>query len=101
MRLVDLHPVWVRFLPELLCPNMYKREIVGTLKEAQGLQFDDPVTPSHRVCIPFKGCNVTSDENGGNQWSVSGSSFEDLTLNPSIVLREWHGWVKNGVLISV
>lgn len=101
IRLIDQEPVWVRFLPELVCPNMYKREIVASLKEAQGIQFNDPITPTHRVCIPFRGCGVPPDENGGNQWDVSGNSFDDLTLNPSLVLRDWHGWIRKGELISV
>lgn len=34
-------------------------------------------------------------------WTRQGETFEDLTLTPSIhAVGHWHGWLRNGMLVS-
>jgi hypothetical protein len=85
---------------------------VSTVGEAQGVSFLDPVefvknsgpVGTSMVVCWFKGRGVPDDVvPGPGRWDVSGSTFEDLTLNPSVDLTMggkhpgwWHGWVQNG-----
>ena len=102
MKLTDLNAQFVRFLPDLVCAHMHKREVVATLSEAQGVKFGCPDNTGARqegyaVCVPFRGRGAPEDENGGIQWNVSGTGLHDLTLSPSVnVVGVWHGWVRNG-----
>jgi hypothetical protein len=100
MRLVDLEPEFVRFLPELVTDRMHKREAVSTLAEAQGIRFWCPTDRGYRICVPFRGRGAPADENGGIQWGVSGTGFDNLTLTPSVNTRPWHGFVTNGEVTS-
>jgi hypothetical protein len=100
MKLTDLEPQFVRFLPELVCPHMHKREAVATLAEAQGIRFRCPTDRGFTICVPFRDRAAPADENGGIQWGVSGRDFADLTLTPSINTRPWHGFVTNGEVTS-
>lgn len=82
-----------------------------TIDGAQGIMFDCPLCHRHSVLCwfsnPINAPIVPADmEPGPGRWEASGSSIDDLTLNPSVNLdtqnaREhksclWHGWVKNG-----
>lgn len=100
MKLIDLKPEFVRFSSDLVTANMHKREIVRTLAEAQGIRFRSPGNPDLALCLPFSGRGAPADENGGIQWGVSGTSFGDLTLTPSVNTRAWHGFVTNGEVTS-
>jgi hypothetical protein len=93
-RLVDLNPKWI--------------ETHGS-GEVYGISYDCP-------------CALPDCENGGRQvvptktnfigkptcadslargWDLSGTSFENITLAPSIhQVGHWHGWLRNGVLES-
>jgi hypothetical protein len=93
MKLVDCEPRFVRYDGN--------REIEGqmTIANAQGICFDEPAK-GVRLCIPFRNRGVPDHINGGQQWEVvSGSSFADLTLSPSIDASKyglWHGFITNG-----
>ena len=101
MKLTDLNAQFIRFLPDLVCPHMHKREVVATLSEAQGIRFrcpnPDPNYDGLVICIPFRDRGAPADENGGIQWSVIGTGPHDLTLSPSVNwVGVWHGWIRNG-----
>ena len=108
MKLIDLDPQFVRFLPEIVVDHMHKREAVQTLNEAQGISFRCPGCVKHdpefkhRLCIPFRGRGAPPDENGGHQWDIKGgSNFNDLTLTPSInSVGHWHGFITNGEIVG-
>ena len=99
MKLTDLQPEFVRFGAALRHPHIYERHAVGTLAEAQGIRFRCP-NPDYDglvICIPFRDRGAPADENGGIQWSVSGTGLHDLTLSPSVnCVGVWHGWIRNG-----
>lgn len=73
------------------------------LEDAQGVMFDCPqCSLTHPILAWFAGRGVPKEEvPGPGRWTVSGSSLEDLTLSPSInVSGCWHGWVRNGRVVS-
>jgi hypothetical protein len=85
---------------------------VATAQEADGVMFTCPLCASdsvdtsdgkrsgHVVLCWFVGKVPTDASPGPGRWTFSGSTIEDLTLNPSVFLNGvgcgWHGWVKNG-----
>lgn len=87
---------------------------VSSLAEAQGIWFNCPVCGrtnterrSHGLAVAFAGRGVLDHHGSRNadghptRWTVSGTSFEDLTLSPSVDLTVgnpgcWHGFVING-----
>jgi hypothetical protein len=93
-RLVDLNPKWVR--------------VHGT-SEVYGIRHD---CPCRAVDCPMGGwavvptkANFTGDPPSKDAlargWDTAGSSFEDITLSPSIHhVGHWHGWLRDGVLVS-
>lgn len=109
MRLVDLEPEWVR---DSEIAGAHQRDDQLTIATAQGVMFLDPVefarnggpVGTSSVLVWFRGRGVPDDKDPGpGRWTVSGTSFDDLTLDPSVDLScsgeypgRWHGWVKNG-----
>ena len=85
---------------------------VDTLAEAQGIRFLCPlcfkkncgVVGTHGVDVSFSGRGVPDGAGSHNaaglpsRWGVTGASFEDLTMTPSILTSGcgWHGFVNNG-----
>jgi hypothetical protein len=68
-----------------LCPTCFKKN-------------NGPVGTESVLCW-FKDRGVPDDElPGPGRWQVSGSSFDDLSLSPSVNVdhEHWHGWVQNG-----
>ena len=101
MKLTELNPRWVCSGGEDIT-DMEGNPVPLRLKVA--VSFDCPCGDSHclRACIGFtnppdgKGPNQGSGE---HTWEMTGKSFEDLTLEPSIErVGEcgWHGWIKEG-----
>lgn len=93
-RLVDLNPKWVK--------------VHGT-GEIHGICYDCPCGASD--CEMGGWCVVPTKANflGEPQhadavqrgWDISGDSFENITLSPSIHhVGHWHGFLQNGVLTS-
>ena len=116
MRLADLEPCFLRY---------EEREDgvffpwAANLGLAMGVHFLCPKCVSangHAIIVWFAGRGVPDDAEPGaaylkgesedypegrpaQRWTVSGSSWGDLTLAPSIRLKggcAWHGWVQNG-----
>jgi hypothetical protein len=129
VRLIDLDPTFVRYEEReetwqrvVGDPLMWKAgdptELktgpraytvpVETLAEAQGIRFVCPKCAGgsgHRCDVSFAGRGVPdhlgsqTDKGAPSRWSVSGTGFEDLTLQPSIQLIggcNWHGYLLNG-----
>lgn len=96
MRLADLSPQFVRWLPG------DKLQDVDTLAEASGLMLDCPVckgAKGHSVLAYFRDRGVPVDvKPGPGRWVVSGTSLADLTLSPSVDCGAgcWHGFITNG-----
>lgn len=110
LRLVDLEPRFVRY--ETRGAREY---LVHTsrLDNAQGMVFLCPscfeknggAVGTHAVEVTFasRGAENHQGSHGRDgtpsRWSVSGSSFDDLTLTPSVDLTPgcaWHGFITNG-----
>ena len=99
MRLRDLDAVLVRSDG----PLMYRN--VGTLAEAQGVLFLCPLCRArlgtdvgcHSVLVWFDVPGLDPAWEPTPRWKVSGTSLDDLTLDPSVnVPGDWHGWVRDG-----
>lgn len=93
--------------------NLHEQE---SIDGAQGVMFVCPLCRGHRVLCwfknPIKAPRVPDNmQPGPGRWEASGTSLDDLTLNPSVNLDVprteeqkrlypntclWHGWVKNG-----
>ena len=93
-RLVDLNPTWFG--------------IHGKDTEGAGVIFDCPCQSEScawggKLAIsfrnPLRGKAYASAEE--HLWQRTGETFETLTLSPSIhAVGHWHGWLRNGVLVS-
>lgn len=72
------HGIW------FLCPTCFRKNggPVGT----------------EMVLVWFAGRPVPPEYEPKARWQVSGTSFDDLTLNPSINVdnEHWHGFIRNG-----
>ena len=81
---------------------------VESVDKAEGLWFCCPkcyevnggTTDVHRVFVWFADRDVPEYEKPETRFSVSGTSLDDLTLNPSIILTDnpcrWQGFVTCG-----
>ena len=109
MKLTDLNPGWVNAGgPGILNADMTP----STPRKGIGLMFDCPCgkcDERHRVYVaisnPLDGGSPITDK-GEPSWSRDGDTFEGLTLSPSINKPTsiggcgWHGWIRNGEVIS-
>jgi hypothetical protein len=121
MKLADLKPQFLRY--ERRHDGVFYIH-VETIAEAHGVRFLCPkcfaengsAVGTHGVIVWFAGRGVPDDAEPGaayapgqsagypqgraaQRWTVSGSTFNDLTTKPSIALRgrcAWHGFVTNG-----
>jgi hypothetical protein len=121
MKLTELEPEWVYdFNPEThgLRRADDSRAVVHnsegetaahtlTITNAQGVMFLCPACfvknggakGTESVLCWFKDRGVPADAlPGPGRWTAAGTSFEDLTLSPSVNVdnEHWHGWVQNG-----
>ena len=93
MQLTDLDPRWIG-------------DGIGGARI--GLSFDCPHCRTQRLAVPFHssaieylvdGVTVARGWDVGHIWDMTGSSFEDLTLTPSVDASSsghWHGFITNG-----
>jgi hypothetical protein len=110
MRLVDLEPEWVYAGQE---PGSFRRSDDNS--RPQGILFACPfcfrknsgLIGTHSILVWFADRDVPPSNEPLPRWTVaSGTTFEDLTLTPSINLQnehcteEWHGWITNGEAIG-
>lgn len=100
MNLIELQPEFIKYNgTDSITPGVY-------LDSAQGIQFYCPKKEcDHMIQISFADRGVTeeqgskNDEGKPSRWKVSGTSFNNLTLTPSIFLNKtcgWHGFVTDG-----
>jgi hypothetical protein len=108
VRLTELEPEWVaEFNP---ATRGHRRDESLTIATAQGIIFACPkcfirnggLVGTHSILVWFRDRGVPDEADPGpGRWTVSGTGFDDLTLDPSIDMTrnqpdEWHGWVQNG-----
>lgn len=102
-RLIELDPSWIRY-----APDGHNAVIPMTIVDATGIIFDCPLCRAHSICVWFRDCGVPAGvEPGPGRWSVTrGTTFENLTLHPSINLDvspdatcKWHGWIIDGEIV--
>lgn len=114
MRLIELEPQFIRY--ETRAEREYLLH-VGSLSEAQGIQFLCPVCfaknggpiGTHGVEVTFARRGVAAHQGSHDRagapsrWNVSGADYEDLTTTPSILIDPalpacagWHGYITNG-----
>lgn len=126
MRLVNLEPEWVfdfnlQTRGMRRADDVHDRVYAGVnptdpswpplaeldVKNAQGVMFLCPVcfaknggpVGTESVLCWFRDRGVPDDAvPGPGRWTVSGTSFADLTLSPSINVDKghWHGWIASG-----
>lgn len=92
-RLVDLNPRWIK----------------TTDGEVWGISYDCPCglldcENGGRQVVPTKSDftgKPTGSDSATRGWDLSGDSFENITLSPSIhQVGHWHGFLRSGVLES-
>ena len=121
MMLIELEPEWVYdFNPAThgmrraddahaaaQAPSVEHAPRTLTIADAQGVMFLCPVcfkknggpVGTESVLCWFKDRGVPADAfPGPGRWTASGTSFEDLTLSPSVNVsnEHWHGFITNG-----
>lgn len=101
---------WAHERPEGLVPL--------TFAEAEGIQFLCPKclaanggsVGTHAIDVTFAGRGVPDERGSHNaqgrptRWAVTGGSFEDLSMQPSILIEGacgWHGFITNGEVTTV
>jgi hypothetical protein len=95
MKLTELNPEWLSSGGEGVS---YKDGNAVPFVEKAAIKFDCPDRCGTEVVIPF------SEGYGGSHWTMSGTGFNDLTLNPSIKRVEGcgsHFFVKNGEITDL
>lgn len=104
MKLAELEPEWTVATSK----GGFRR--TPDFAEAQGIIFacphhfkkNDGLIGTHSILIWFAGRGAPADYTPLPRWNIAGgSSFDDLTLTPSIDLTggepdEWHGFITNG-----
>lgn len=106
MRLTDLNPNWVGSGGDGVrkadgSPVPYRARI--------GIHFDCPCGCEHPVFVRFAnpedGLGPVEPGADRPHWERTGTTFEDLTLSPSILrvypAACWHGFVTNGEVTTV
>jgi hypothetical protein len=88
MRLTDLEPRWIGPKAGLTfdCPGLCCAGATG--KKRLFVLFEDPALP----------LGVVSDR----RWYRTGTTFEDLTLTPSLdwsSIGHWHGFIRDGEVV--
>jgi len=108
--LSELHPQFLRILHEKV--NGHVWEHVDTIQEADGLMFSCPachnkrnaagIRMDHKVAVWIPGTDPGTA--GKARWHMTGSSYLDVTLTPSVRILghcQWHGYITNGEAITL
>lgn len=106
MKLADLDPDFIRITK----PDSYTR--VAAIEQAQGVMFLCPTcfqknggdVGTHWILCWFVGRGVPDTESPGpGRWTTQGTNFENLTLNPSVLLPGEgcgaHFFVRDGMIL--
>lgn len=105
MRLSELHPVFP-FSGGTGVTDVHTGDVIDRT-EGVGVIFDCPCgnkDEEHRLFVPFQNPIGPGPIVAQHGWRREGTTFEDLTLTPSILRREgcrWHGVVTKGEVITV
>lgn len=119
MKLTELEPQFIKYVKGD-DGHVYLHH-VNTLSDADGIMFLSPIafvvnkgpvgTYYNMVFFKDKGAPPDMGKNKDGQtvrWAATGTGYEDLTLEPSILeqggliklengeVLPWHGWVRNG-----
>ena len=92
MRLSELEPTFRRWAPNGLGK-------ANAIADAQGILFLCPAClnkDGHSLLVWFDERGVPAEALPAPRWKVTGNSFEDLSLTPSVNAGCWHGFVTNG-----
>lgn len=103
MKLTELDPHWLSHATDL----SFREDAPGVgITDAQGVMFLCPrcfrekgEVGTETVVCWFRNRGVPVGlEPGPARWDVTGTSFVDLTLSPSVNVdnEHWHGFVTNG-----
>lgn len=106
MKLTDLNPGWINSGG----PGIFNADMTpATPRKGIGIIFDCPCGKCdeyHRLFLAFTNPldgSVAVRDKGEPTWERSGTTFEMLTISPSINRVGgcgWHGWIRNGQVIS-
>lgn len=98
MKLVNLHPAWT------------SAGFGGTARPRAGIYFDCPglccsgTGSPQRIHVPFRNPDDDGPEIAGEpRWQRIGTTFETLTLTPSVDASKfghWHGFVTAGETVG-
>jgi hypothetical protein len=104
MRLSELEPHWITEFHA----GGHREDQVTSAAEAQGVRMLCPKcfaenggsVGTHSVLVPFQDRAVPAEAMPQMpRWAASGSTFEDLSTTPSILLKGgcgWHGFITKG-----
>lgn len=103
MKLTDLNPWWVGCGGEGV--TLHGQPVPR--RERIAIEFDCPCGTANCLCIiefanPEDGAGPSRSD--GHTWQRTGTTFETLSLTPSILRRSpcgWHGYLTDGELRSV
>jgi hypothetical protein len=125
MKLTELEPQFVKYVTQSpddqfaegrATPAEFLHH-VATAQEAQGIVFLCPAcfkrnggsVGTHAIEVSFSGKGAKDHQGSRNRegkpsrWTVSGNTYDDLTLRPSILIDPakpgcdgWHGFITNG-----
>lgn len=112
--LIVLEPHFLRYedVREIVHYNYGDKEedrehmiLLPSFEKAEGIHFLCPLCGNHRVICSFADRNLKPHQGTHNKkgepvrWKVTGNTFENLSLSPSILLESgcnWHGFIING-----
>lgn len=99
MKLSDLNPRWAIDADIVIGGVTHHDED----RHGMAISFDCPHCGEQRLAVWFKnpidGGPPSDDVDPQHQWQRAGTTFEDLTLTPSIDASQWghwHGFITNG-----
>ena len=96
MKLTDLHPHWITDEVTGLKMLWFDCPAHPEASEHDWVAIRVSEKPSHQMEVP-NASFPTTDDYKVNVWQVTGDSFENLTISPSIDMKgHWHGFITNG-----
>lgn len=108
MRLSELDPHWITEFHA----SGHREDQVSSATDAQGVRILCPkcfaenggACGTHSILVPFADRGVPADAMPQMpRWKASGTTFDDLTTSPSILLIGgcgWHGFITAGAVLT-
>ena len=103
MKLIDLNPKWYGSGGK---GHTDKDGNTLPRREGLGITFNCPCGCSDQLAVSFTNPLDGQPPRDGHTWQRTGDTFETLTLSPSLLRSKdkggcgWHGWVRNGQIIT-